>query len=129
MLIDWKLIVSLNNEFNNNNVLYLVQLMSGCPRMIIIVKKIMIFFRITIMIILIFIVQAIGKNSFYLGEVGNASKMNLVLQVSFIFILYSNSLNEVWIKIIYIKTPFLFIFSFCNLFLYIYYQYSQLLIS
>ena len=87
--------MSLNNEFNNNNVLYLVQLMSGCPRMIIIVKKIMIFFRITIMIILIFIVQAIGKNSFYLGEVGNASKMNLVLQVSFIFILYSNSLNEV----------------------------------
>lgn len=25
--------------------------------------------------------QAMGKNSFYLGEVGNASKMNLVLQV------------------------------------------------
>ena len=24
--------------------------------------------------------QAMGKNSFYLGEVGNASKMNLVLQ-------------------------------------------------
>ena len=26
--------------------------------------------------------QAMGKNSFYLGEVGNASKMNLVLQVT-----------------------------------------------
>ena len=25
--------------------------------------------------------QAMGKNSFYLGEVGNATKMNLVLQV------------------------------------------------
>merc|ERR1712029_1055674 len=25
--------------------------------------------------------QAMGKNSFYLGEVGNASKMNLVLQL------------------------------------------------
>ena len=25
--------------------------------------------------------QAMGKNSFYLGEVGNSSKMNLVLQV------------------------------------------------
>ena len=27
--------------------------------------------------------QAMGKNSFYLGEVGNATKMNLVLQVEF----------------------------------------------
>ena len=27
-----------------------------------------------------------GKNSFYLGEVGNASKMNLVLQVSIIIV-------------------------------------------
>ena len=26
--------------------------------------------------------QAMGKNSFYLGEVGNATKMNLVLQVN-----------------------------------------------
>ena len=26
--------------------------------------------------------QAMGKNSFYLGEVGNATKMNLVLQVT-----------------------------------------------
>ena len=27
-----------------------------------------------------------GKNSFYLGEVGNASKMNLVLQVQYYII-------------------------------------------
>ena len=31
----------------------------------------------------IVVTQAMGKNSFYLGEVGNSSKMNLVLQVTF----------------------------------------------
>ena len=35
---------------------------------------------------LVCVVQAMGKNSFYLGEVGNASKMNLVLQVSIIIV-------------------------------------------
>ena len=37
-------------------------------------------------LISVYVVQAMGKNSFYLGEVGNASKMNLVLQVSIIIV-------------------------------------------
>ena len=51
--------------------------------------------------------QAMGKNSFYLGEVGNATKMNLVLQVT---TLYSSMFlvplsSWCWIQLIRSKIP------------------------
>ena len=52
--------------------------------------------------------QAMGKNSFYLGEVGNATKMNLVLQVTtlyFSMLLLGLICSWCWLQLIRSKIP------------------------
>lgn len=59
--------------------------------------------------------EAMGKNSFYLGDVGNASKMNLILQmlagVSIAAIAEALSLGMFYVNSIPYKIHFLAILS------------------